>query len=458
MLFQKNPIQKSTKLTESVIDKFNSFIDTYENEVSEANRSVPGLLSDMEAFGAEIFARVYDDSEIIAESSDYHWINRVMNSVREMREFKDAQENNHRDRDESGFFSLGFASTMVQKLCGGRKFSGCNEEEKRAYMDEMAKSVQESSDAAIRNAAREAIEDGDEMVDYLRDMKSIGNLCSEETGIGGEKSSTEILMSAERRLKEKMQKIAKTLGRFKSMAKGAITKKSTIGKSELFGTKLGGDIANLITPEISKLAIGGAISAEVAGRIVNGNAIQFAFRGKNKEGMGPVLVYVDGSGSMMESMETGTREQWAKAIGLTLCMIAKNQKREFKFCQFDGSVHTYGTLNSEFTAQEMITAMDYFPCGGTAFFPPARDALSILKTCKKFSKADVVIVTDGVSRDTESAAKVIREIKATGARFHFIKLGSFVNALDEVADQKFTILTGMEAEIESVFNGVAKEK
>src|SRR5207249_4537867 len=86
-----------------------------------------------------------------------------------------------------------------------------------------------------------------------------------------------------------------------------------------------------------------------------------------ERGRGPMIVCLDGSGSM-----EGEKEIWSKAVALTLLEIARRQRRLFRFICFSSADTPLFTLDlnprerHEVQEDRALDVAEYFPGGGRA--------------------------------------------------------------------------------------------
>jgi uncharacterized protein with von Willebrand factor type A (vWA) domain len=127
---------------------------------------------------------------------------------------------------------------------------------------------------------------------------------------------------------------------------------------------------------------------------------------KPRLGHGPVIVCEDGSGSM-----DGAKQQWAKAVTLSLAHFSKLQKRSFGWMLFDYSVRKSGSYPAgKLTAKELLEIAEARSGGGTDFESPLRKALEMIKTAG-LKKADIVFITDGECAVSDKFLREFAEAK-----------------------------------------------
>ena len=156
----------------------------------------------------------------------------------------------------------------------------------------------------------------------------------------------------------------------------------------------GADLSHLLPPELLALRHP-LLRRDFLRRLVEGRLLSYQLRGTDERGRGPMIVCLDGSGSM-----AGEKEIWSKAVALTLLEIARRQRRLFRFICFSSAETPLFTLDlnpRDHHAVRMDRALDvaeYFPGGGTDFETPLDAALDGLRTAR-YRRGDVVLITDG---------------------------------------------------------------
>ncbi|KGQ36765.1 VWA domain-containing protein [Gallibacterium anatis] len=105
------------------------------------------------------------------------------------------------------------------------------------------------------------------------------------------------------------------------------------------------------------------------------------------EKLGPVVLCIDTSGSMM-----GDPENIAKAIALYLGQEAKAQKRAYFIINFSKQIVTYEHTKRK-TIENLISFLQGSFHGGTDVEPALNYALDLLQR-KNYAKADVLVISD----------------------------------------------------------------
>jgi uncharacterized protein with von Willebrand factor type A (vWA) domain len=202
----------------------------------------------------------------------------------------------------------------------------------------------------------------------------------------------------------KLQQIARLAGRYRRMALQVRRERVKKGLDETYSITQGKDLSRLIPMELMRLKHPKAKKLFMADYI-EGKALVYEIRGREKKAKGPIIICIDSSGSM-----TGLPEIWAKSVALALLEIAREQKRDFFVIHFSSGwrnqqLHTNEFLKeSAFEIEQMIDMAEYFEGGGTEFEPPLDLAKQKIGDSKLWSKADIIFVTDGESAVTQKWA------------------------------------------------------
>ena len=127
---------------------------------------------------------------------------------------------------------------------------------------------------------------------------------------------------------------------------------------------------------------------------------------EQKLGHGPVIVCEDGSGSM-----EGAKQQWAKAVTLSLAHYAKLQRRSFGWILFDYGVRQSKTYpQGRLSAGEMLELAESRAGGGTNFEQPLRKAVEMIQK-EGLKKADICFITDGECAVSDQFPREFRAAK-----------------------------------------------
>jgi uncharacterized protein with von Willebrand factor type A (vWA) domain len=261
-----------------------------------------------------------------------------------------------------------------------------------------------------------------------------------------------------------LKAIADKLGRLRRIADAKQRSKTTKARDEVHDVEQGADLAWLLPSEAALLAsTDEALAVQGFAKFTDRRLLQYALRGKEKEGRGPIVMCFDESGSMR-----GEPDTWQKAAGLAMADIAIRQRRAWAAVHFSTIVHridayekgeaftmtyprtpnTFGRTSGEPTIQDraslaelMIDCCSHFSGGGTSFEEPLRAAMQIIER-DAYQRADVLLITDGQAPITPEFAAEFAALKAKReAKLFVVTVGAVVPSteqLDLIADEIFT--------------------
>lgn len=204
---------------------------------------------------------------------------------------------------------------------------------------------------------------------------------------------------------KKLKRIALLAGKFMEIFLEGEKAKTKKTRSHIEDVTMGDDVPRVLPSEIVKMKHP-VLRKQFIKSYSEKRLLQHEYGGKVRKGKGPIVSMVDCSGSM-----SGDNEVFAKAICLALLNVARRQKRSFLVVHFDSGVSAKNLKTNKFSRKnpynikEVIDMASYFGGGGTEFEPPLeRGQLEINKE-KEFSKADLIMITDGNSAISDSFLK-----------------------------------------------------
>lgn len=202
-----------------------------------------------------------------------------------------------------------------------------------------------------------------------------------------------------------LRKFAELLGRIRKIAARKAKSKAAGEGVRVTRQETGRDIRRAQRSEIVALT-NPALRVKALSRWAHGELRLSGTVTKQKLGHGPVIVCEDASGSM-----DGTKQQWAKAVVLSLAHYAKLQRRSFGWIMFDASVRQSKSFQGgAISAQEMLTIAESRAGGGTDFERPLRKAIEMIRTAG-LKKADITFITDGECAVSEQFLSELRAAK-----------------------------------------------
>lgn len=340
---------------------------------------------------------------------------------------------------------------LVKDLQGGK--TSTKHLRKIAELAREAKDAQEQAQGAaaavrvgapaIRTAVRKAIANVNEKLDEVEQaMAALGH------GNGAGMVSRVDAPPAELRkailANPELLMIATLAGRLKAQA---LDKRRTIakpGREELCDVTQGSDVARLLPSELLALA-DDTTEAQLYRRLMEDAALQYELRGHEQKSEGPIIMAVDESGSM-----SGDPDRWAKAIALALMELCARDNRPFVYIHFDSAVTRVDRFDDpkRLKLDDLLGMVEHFTGGGTDFVGPLNHAAEIIEQAGEanpFSKADLVLVTDGDwtpgwANDKDAWAKVIDRLHAASASvFGVVVHGRFNPDVEKRLDKSIRI-------------------
>lgn len=275
---------------------------------------------------------------------------------------------------------------------------------------------------AAKQASQEAREDAEGVVDML---EAFGT----EPG-ALQRMPAEARMELARRIQRnrKLKELADKVGRFVRLALGEQARKIVHGTDEVHDIVLGNDVNRLLASELVSLAHP-KLKRDFYRKYAERSLMQYELRGTEKVARGAIICMIDSSGSM-----GGSKETWAKAVGIALLNIAAKQKRDFYGIIF-GSAHEMKEFyfeKGQGSPNDVLDFAEFAFMGGTDFMTPISRGVEVLK--QQFDdegsqKGDLVLITDGICAVTDDWRD------------------KFFNAKDQYAFRMYSCLIGVHADL-----------
>lgn len=300
-----------------------------------------------------------------------------------------------------------------------------------AYMVKADKLVMddEGSRQLMRAALQSAVQETQEAMDG---MSSFGQ--DESAGTMKQVSLKEKMELAKRlRESKKLKEIAKLAGRFIRIARKK--NKELMVSNSINSIETGDCLARTLPSELSKLG-SPLLSGLFYKSLAEKNLLQYKLKSKVSNGVGPILICLDSSGSMQ-----GAREIESKAIALALLEIARIEKRDFIVSQF-GNEDQYSELiaiKGKVDTLTLLSFLEAFLNGGTSFQRPLTEAMKHISS-SKWSKADLIFLSDGQAKLTPAFLDEYMRIKKE-KQFSCIGilLGKDAGGLQVFSDELFSV-------------------
>src|SRR5262249_11546633 len=195
-------------------------------------------------------------------------------------------------------------------------------------------------DRAIRLAARRGMAEAlDEAEAVQSAIAAFGGGCS--TSDGGSRTSRGVTRREKNELAMRVMRsprlklIAEMCGRFTRIAMSVQKTRVNHPPSEITSITNGKDLAHLLPSEVALLSdpdLEDLFYLKFAER----RLLQYELEGRESEGRGPIILALDESGSMSETLGGVVKEAWSKSVMLGLLAIARRQKRDLAVIHFSG--------------------------------------------------------------------------------------------------------------------------
>jgi uncharacterized protein with von Willebrand factor type A (vWA) domain len=270
------------------------------------------------------------------------------------------------------------------------------DEERR---DDLAERIEQSLEQLPARFDAELARQAEQLGPALEETEA--NIRSFSQGVGGEvptDARSRLALAEKLRSTPEMSRLAAIAGAFRTEARAARRQRRPQVSQELFRLGRGDDLAHLLPVELSALSHP-LRRRELLKRFVERDLAVYDLQGTDKQGRGPVVICVDGSGSM-----SGERDLWAKGVTLALLDIARSQKRRAQVIVFAGPrepLKTFDLTRKKHLStqvgvnlEEIISLAEHKPGGGTDFERPLR-AAGVALTTAGLRRGDVIFITDG---------------------------------------------------------------
>ena len=233
----------------------------------------------------------------------------------------------------------------------------------------------------------------------------------------------------------KIKEIIKMLGRMRlealSVKRSRITNSSPVRRGvETVGIE---GIERVLPDELANLAIGQGGEDLFLKRLLDEDLLAYSYKNPVKETQGPILIAVDGSGSM-----AGLKEIWAKALAIAAILQAKKEKRKSRGIIFGASEKEIFEIDVD-RLEDLATASFHM---GTNFGPPLG---WVQDKFKEQPRADLLFITDGICEIEEhQKGEFIQAKSRSGARCFSVLIGSdATDTVKQFSDKVFSLPTAL---------------
>lgn len=219
----------------------------------------------------------------------------------------------------------------------------------------------------------------------------------------------------------RLGKFTDLIGRFRSMATSARTRKVQHVGGERVGITVGSDLTKVLPSELAAMAVP-VLRAELLVRYAQGQLLQFETEGEEETDRGGIVACGDCSYSMTVPGALGIpREVWMKALLLALLDQARSARpnpRDFTAILFSsaGEVEVFHfPADQDVKITDVIDMVEKFFGGGTDFATPLDKAMDVLEAEYNESghvHGDVVFITDDECQVSAEWLRTYQERKA----------------------------------------------
>ncbi len=218
----------------------------------------------------------------------------------------------------------------------------------------------------------------------------------------------------------RLMKVADMVGRILRDMRFKRARRITGGHEEVVDVEMGNDLERVLPAELMKL-MDEFYELDFMRRYHERSLLQYEFQGTAEAGFGPLIVARDES----QSME-GQRNIWAAAVTLALISIARKEKRDAAVVAYSSSSEqeTWVFPHGEPLDPDKIVDMaSHFFSGGTDATPALAEAVRLTQGDMKYTKADLVLISDGEDNYQDDDKRLQGELRARGVRLHGVMVG-----------------------------------
>lgn len=296
-------------------------------------------------------------------------------------------------------------SAFVQAMADGDTQKAA---ELRQQGKELGQKIEETlsdSHADFKPQINQSIE---KAVDEAKDIEdAMASLAGDQKGVGTKLDNIDEKNALARKLRmnKRLLQFARRLGALKQTWN--IRKRERPIKSqysEIVGANLSNDVTKAFPAEI-------ALAATEEGRMLfalkhsQRTLLTKDFEAKTKDaGRGPVVMYIDISGSMR-----GESEIWSKALAYVVSEECLKDNREVQIHLFDTAIERSLVLEPHVENQSLLDfIMQWHTHGGTSFNQVMKHAYKIAEIDPK---ADILLITDGHAEVDEAIVRKFNMFK-----------------------------------------------
>lgn len=306
-------------------------------------------------------------------------------------------------------------------------------EAKTQARQELAEQQAESQTQGVGTITQEQI---DKAVSEANEAaNALSSLPGKEMGAGSNIAPDEMIALA-KQWKENPQlfEMAKMIGRMQRDIRYTRTNRVVGGREEIIDVTLGDDIPLLLPIEKMKLK-NPILRKDFQRRFYERSLVQYETQGNASAGRGPIILCIDGSGSM-----GGMPNVWARSVALSFITIAKKEKRDAAAVEFSsrGQVKRWDFMaNEPVNPLNIIDFASHMFHGGTDITQGIESSKELVDQVQAFKSADIVVITDGHDGLGPEDYALRDSLRSMGVRLHGVTIGQDVKSnqyLQEICD------------------------
>jgi uncharacterized protein with von Willebrand factor type A (vWA) domain len=292
-------------------------------------------------------------------------------------------------------------------------------EQKTQARQELAEQQAESQSQGIGSLTQEQIDQA--VSDANEAANALSALPGKEMGAGQNVSPDEMIALAQQwRQNPDLFEMAKMIGRMQRDIRYTRTNRVVGGREEIIDVTLGDDLSLLLPLEKVKLK-NDLLRRDFFRRFYERSLIQYETQGNASAGRGPLIICIDGSGSM-----GGMPNVWARSVALSFITIAKKEKRDAAAVEFSarGQVKRW-----DFMAKEPVNPLNIIDFashmfhGGTDITQGIESSKELIDQVQAFKSADIVVITDGQDGLGSEDYALRDSLRSMGVRLHGVTIG-----------------------------------
>ena len=309
------------------------------------------------------------------------------------------------------------------------------------YQNQVREEMRPKTQSAVNEATKEA----------KKINKAMSDLAGKDSGTPENKGLTEKRELANRlRNNKQLMRLANRLGALrKAWAQRKRARRANASYSDIVGVKFSDSVSQALPTELA-LAATEEGKALFALKYAQKTILSKDFEAPTKNlDRGPILMYVDISGSMM-----GESELWSKAMAYVVAEEALKQNRTTHICLFDTWVKKTFVLDHATPNKEQLLefCLTWQTNGGTSFSNVLTHAMD---TLVEEAAADILMITgghDNIEDDLLSDFNQFKESK--GVELHAFCIGEMSQNLLLFSDQVKEVNIRNDAESSDLFQDV----